>query len=111
MRNRTIFLLLLLISGSLNAQQRDLKYYLEKAEMNSPLINKNKNDNKLINLDLQQISAMLSKPEINFEASMMLAPIIYHDNGTNRFQLASEGANKYNGYDLATTDGGAYQAF
>ncbi|MFN8257600.1 MAG: TolC family protein [Bacteroidales bacterium] len=102
-----IFLLNFLI---LNAQQRDLTFYLGQAKANSPLINKTKNEGKIAELDLEQIRSVLSKPEINVEAGVLFAPIISHDNGTNKFQWVSEGADDYNGYDLASTDGGQYQA-
>jgi hypothetical protein len=92
------------------AQQRDLKYYLEKAGTNSPLINKSRNDNKLVSLDLQQLNSILKKPEINVISGVTFAPIISHDNNVNRFELVSNGATSYNGYDLALSDGGQYQA-
>ena len=96
-----------LLSG---AQERDLAYYLEQAKANSPLINKSLNENKIVALDLQQIYRVLSKPEINFVSGIMLAPIISHDNDQNRFELVSEGAADYTGYDLALTDGGHFLA-
>ncbi len=103
-------LLLLMISLVINGQQRNLDFYLEQAKINSPLINKNKNDSKLAGLDLQQIRSVLSKPEVNLVSGIMLAPIITHDNNSNHFRLASDNASDYNGYDLAITDGGQYQA-
>jgi len=91
-------------------QERDLDYYLEQAKLNSPLINKALNDNKIVNLDLQQINRILTNPEINFVSGVSLSPIISHENGTNKFLLASEDAVDYTGHDLAITDGGQYQA-
>lgn len=107
-----IFILSLLFFYSVNlvAQQRYLNYYLEQAKINSPLINKNKNNNKIAELDLEQIRSILSKPEIDLESSVLFAPIISHDNNSNRLELVSNGADKYNGYDMALTDGGQYQA-
>ena len=96
--------------SALNAQQRDLNFYLEQARKNSPLINKNINENQIVKLDLKQISSVLSKPEINLVSGITLAPIISHDNNTNRFELVSEGATDYTGHDLAITDGGQFQA-
>jgi len=80
-----ILSILFLFSGTLLAQQRDLNYYLEQAKNNSPLINKNKNDNKIAELDLKQIRSILYKPEINLESSVLLAPIVSHDNNSSRF--------------------------
>ncbi len=109
---KTCILSILLLSwlSSLSAQQRDLNFYLEQAKINSPLINKNKNESKIVTLDLKQINSVLSKPEVNLISGVMFAPIISHDNNTSRFELVSEGATDYTGYDLALTDGGHYQA-
>jgi outer membrane protein TolC len=99
------------LTGSvLSAQQRDLNFYLEKAKQNSPLINKNLNEKKIAGLDLQLVKSVLSKPEINFISGVLLAPIISNDNNSHRFELASDGATDYTGYDLALTEGGQYQA-
>jgi outer membrane protein TolC len=106
-----IFSVLILFTGlAISAQEQDLTYYIRQAKMNSPLINKALNDNKIVTLDLQQINRILTNPEINFVSGVTLAPIISHDNNTDRFQLASEGATDYTGHDLALTDGGQYQA-
>ncbi|MGB8358273.1 MAG: TolC family protein [Bacteroidales bacterium] len=103
-------ILLLSWLSSLSAQQRDLNFYLEQAKINSPLINKNKNESKIVTLDLKQINSVLSKPEVNLISGVMFAPIISHDNNSSRFELVSDGATDYTGYDLALTDGGHYQA-
>jgi hypothetical protein len=105
-----VSILLLVIYSSLNAQYRDLNFYIEHAKINSPLINKSNNDNKIVTLDLQQIRSILSKPEINLVSGILFAPIVSHDNNSNRFQWVSNGASKYNGFDMALTDGGQYQA-
>jgi hypothetical protein len=109
---KTTILSFLLIFNILavSAQERDLDYYIGQAKLNSPLINKALNDNKIVTFDLQQINRILTNPEINFISGVTLAPIISHDNGMNQFQLASEGATDYLGHDLALTDGGQYQA-
>ncbi len=94
----------------LNAQSRDLNYYLEQAKANSPLIHQNINDNKMVALDLKQVKAVLSRPEINLEGSVLFAPIISHDTNSNHLEWISKGANNYTGYDMAMTDGGQYQS-
>lgn len=103
-------ILLLIISGGLHAQQRDLNFYIEHAKSSSPLINKSKDGNKIISLDLRQVNSILAKPEINFVSGILFAPIISHDNNSNRFEWVSGGASDYEGYDLAMSDGGQYQA-
>lgn len=110
MKTYILSILLLVAFSSLKAQQRDLNFYIEQAKKNSPMINKSKNENKIVTLDLEQINSILSKPEINVVSGIMFAPIVSHDNNSNRFEWVSNGATKYSGYDMALTDGGQYQA-
>jgi len=102
---------LVLVSISLSAQKRNLNFYLEQANITSPLIQKNKDDNKIIDLDLQQIERILKNPEINLESTLLFAPILSHDNNPSGLVLSSNGAISYAGYDLGITNGGQYQAF
>ncbi len=102
--------IVVLLTFQLNAQTYNINYYINKAKVNSPLINKTKNNNKLIELNINQVKSILSKPQVTIEGNLLFAPIISHDNG-NKFQFISEGANSYTGYDLAYSDGGQYQAF
>ena len=110
-RMKRLILSILLLSGTLlmYSQQRDLNFYLEKAKMTSPLIQKNKNDTKIIDLDLQQTERILKNPEINLESNVLFAPIINHS--SNHLDITSAGADNYSGYDLGITNGGQYQAF
>jgi outer membrane protein TolC len=102
--------LFMLFSVSVTAQKNDLSYFIEKAKINSPLINRSRNESIIADLDLKQVQSILSKPDINIESAVLFAPIISHDNNSNRFQFVSAGADKYSGYDLAVTEGGQYQA-
>ena len=112
MKKRCIlYYLFIFIAGIIQAQQPDLNYFLDHARTNSPLIQKNKDANKVLILDLKQTEALLKSPEINLESNILFAPIISHDNNTNRFELTSPGATNYSGYDQANTDGGQFQAF
>jgi outer membrane protein TolC len=94
----------------MNAQQRDLNFYIEQAKKTSPLIQKNRNDNKLLDLDQKQTEILLRKPVINLESNILFAPIISHDNNVNRLDLVSQGASNYSGYDLSISNGGQFQA-
>jgi len=111
MKTFILTVLILFLPGILRAQYRNLDFYLEQAKINSPLINENKNENKISELDLKQIKSILSKPEVNLESYVLFAPIVTHDNNSNRFEWVSADVNNYTGYDLAVTDGGQYQAF
>ncbi len=110
MKTKIFFLLILLYSVPLLAQERNLDYFIQKAEENSPLIQKNKNATKIANLDLEQITRVLTKPEIKLEGSLIFAPILSNDNNKVRLEWASNGANNYVGYDLSYADGGHYEA-
>ncbi len=101
---------LFIIPVQLFAQPRNLDFYLEKAKANSTLIHKNQNEKKLVQLDMEQLKSIYSRPEVTVEAGVLFAPIISHDNNLNRLKLVSEDAASYTGYDLAATDGGQYQA-
>ncbi len=57
---------------------------------------------------MEQIRKIYSKPEITVDASILFAPIVSRDNGSNQFRLVSKDAQRYTGYDLANTDGGQY---
>ncbi|MDP4238539.1 MAG: TolC family protein [Bacteroidota bacterium] len=111
MNKYSLPIILLFLTGMIYSQQRDLDYYLQQAQQNSPLIQKNKNDRKIIELDLQQTERILKNPEINLESNILFAPIITHTNGSNRLDLVSNGSDSYSGYDLGITNGGQYQAF
>ena len=93
------------------SQVRDLNYYLEKARINSPLIQKNKNNIKILELDLQQTQRILKSPVLNLESNILFAPIITHTANSNQLNLVSNGSDSYSGYDLGITNGGQYQAF
>jgi outer membrane protein TolC len=110
MRTATVLFLVLLLN-SVQAQKRDLDYYISKAKAFSPLINQAQNENKILGLDIQQLRSILFKPEINIEASVLFAPIISHDDNQDKFELVSNGATNYTGYDLLLTEGGEYQSF
>ncbi len=104
----TTFMLCLFFT-QIFGQKLNLTYYVEQAKVRSPLMNQTNNDSRLSAIDLQQITNILTKPEVNFDLSILFAPIVSHDNDVYRFQWVSEGANNYYGYDLASTDGGQYQ--
>lgn len=104
-------MLLLLCIGVVSAQQRNLSSYLEQAKINSPLIHKNKNNVEIIQLDLQQTERVLKSPVINLESTLLFSPIISQDNQSTTFNLATNNANSYIGYDLGATNGGQYQAY
>ena len=107
---RFVLFLLLISPFHLFSQQKDLEYYLEKAKENSVFLHKNKNEKKLIALDLEQITNIYKRPEVTLEGGLLLAPIIAHENDKNQLKVITKDVSNYTGYDLAATDGGQYQA-
>jgi len=105
-----LFSTLFLLPGQLLAQHHNLDFYLQQARANSPFIQQNKNEKRLIQLDIEQLKSIYSKPVVTADASVLFAPIVARDNGSSQFKLATKDAKRYTGYDLATTDGGQYVA-
>jgi len=90
--------------------QNTLGYYIDKAKNNSPLLQNQENNNKIIDLDLQQYRAIYKSPQVNVNSLVMFAPIVNVANNKSSFQLTSSGSNDYYGYDLGATNGGLFQA-
>ncbi len=111
MKSSAITLLLTAVNLlGLNAQERNIDFYLERAKVSSPLIYQAQSDKKIVSLDLQQVNRILFKPEINVVSGFTFSPIVSRDENLAGFHLVSDGASDYFGYDLALTDGGHYQA-
>ena len=106
---RFVLFLLLISPFHLFSQQKDLEYYLEKDKENSVFLHKNKNEKKLIALDLEQITNIYKRPDVTLEGGLLLAPIIAHENDKNQLKVITKDVSNYTGYDLAATDGGQYQ--
>lgn len=89
--------------------QTSLLQYIEAAKTNSPLINENKNLIIANQAEAERIRALYNKAQVGLSGNYLFAPILSTDNGKNRLQLNSHGADHYYGYDLSATNGGAYQ--
>ena len=103
--------LIFLSSFTVFSQQHDLNYFIERAKVNSPLINKNINNNKIIKLDLKQIERILKNPVISLESNILIAPTMSYDAFPTTFDVITNGSSNYTGYDLGVTNGGQYQAY
>jgi outer membrane protein TolC len=90
--------------------QNSLEYYIKFAEQNSPLLHKQTNNQKIIDLDLKQFNAIYKAPNINLNINTILSPIISKDGSSNKLEWVSSGSADYLGYDLGATNGGQYQA-
>lgn len=90
--------------------QNSLQNYIEFAEQNSPLLQKQENNNKIIDLDLMQFNAIYKSPNINLNSNAIFSPILSKDGNTNKVEWVSSGSSDYIGYDLGASNGGQYQA-
>lgn len=104
-------LLIFLFPAQLLAQQHNPDFYLDQAKINSTFIHQNQNEKQLVQLDMKQIRAIYSRPEVTVDAGILFAPIISRDQSPVQFKLTARDGDydKYIGYDLAATDGGQYQ--
>ncbi len=110
--SKTTILLFLLNTVLFNIaySQTGLQYYIENAEQNSPLLHKQTNNNKIIDIDLKQFDAIYKSAKLNLVSNVIFSPILSKDGNTNKLEWASSGSNDYIGYDLGATNGGQYQA-
>ena len=89
---------------------QDLAYYIERAKINSPLIQDNRNQSEAAHLEADRLKAFYTKAQISLTAIYSFDPIISRDNGQSKLDLNPSGsAENYSGYDLAASNGGVYQ--
>ncbi len=105
-----LFFLLLLLLSLQSFAQNNLDFYVNKALKNSPLLQKQNNENNILDLDIKLFEKIYNSPTVSLNANVIFAPIISTDNNNTKFELASAGANNYYGYDLGASNGGQYQA-
>jgi len=89
--------------------QNDLSYYINQAVLNSPLIQDNQNLSDAAKAEAERLKAFYTKPQITLTANYLLAPVISSDHGKNELILNPSDPVKYNGYDMAASNGGMYQ--
>ena len=90
--------------------QNDLNYYIVQAKTHSPLIADYKNQSESNKIELDRLKAQYTKSQVTFIAGLAVSPIINRDSGKAMLQLSPKDATKYNGYDIAASNGGVYQA-
>lgn len=110
MRKSILLLLLITCIFKNSYAQNNLQFYLNKALENSPLLKKQANNNKIVDLDLKQFNAIYKSPKISLNSNVLLSPILSKDNNNNKLQLVSSGSTDYIGYDLGASNGGQFQA-
>ncbi len=110
MRKKIILLAVASCLYSVAFSQNSLQHYIRLAEQNSPLLQKQENNQKIIDLDLKQFNAIYKSPNININSNVLFSPIISKDGNANKLEWFSSGSSDYIGYDLGATNGGQFQA-
>lgn len=112
-KNKLCFFSVLFLSSFIfvaYSQTFDVTHYINKALVQSPLLQKQENNNKIIELNLKQFIAIYKSPKVSLNSNVLFAPIISKDGNNNKLEWVSNGINNYVGYDLGASNGGQYQA-
>jgi outer membrane protein TolC len=110
MRNIIILFFLISCFFKNGYAQNSLQSYIDKAIENSPLLQKQENNNKIIDLDLKQFNAIYKAPKLNLNTNVLLSPILSQEGNKNKLEWVSAGSTNYIGYDLGASNGGQFQA-
>jgi outer membrane protein TolC len=100
------FLLLHLASWA----QYNINYFVDQAIKNSPLIKENNNLSEISKLEIDRLKAFYLAPQANFTGNYLFSPILSLDGKNPSLKINPDAATKYLGYDLASSNGGTYQA-
>lgn len=105
-----LFLLLLLGCISLYSYgqedgSRSLRYYIEIAKENSPLITDYRNQTEIEQAELERLKAMYTHSRLELNGDYLFVPIISKDGGRATFKWNARSATDYYGYDLGESSG------
>ena len=104
-----MFILIMSLSAlTLNAQIKDLSYYVNKAQQNNPSIKQNERLRKINLLQNDLIFAQNRKPQVYFTSDYLFAPY-FNNNGRFISITPNPDLNAY-GYDPSISNGGLYEA-
>lgn len=105
-------LLLLLLLGIINLRSygqedgnRSLRYYIETAKENSPLITDYRNQTEIEQAELERLKAMYTHSRLELNGDYLFVPIISKDGGRTAFKWNAQSATDYYGYDLGESSG------
>lgn len=102
------FILLFTLTCASTYAQKDLQYYIEQAKNNSPLIHQYRNEQEGSRFEIERLRGAYTKAQISLQGNFLVSPIISRDKGSSKLDWNPFIANKYSGYDLAASNGGAY---
>lgn len=87
------------------AKERTLRYYIEKAKANSPLIKDYKNRASMQDAELQRLKALYTHSRLEMNGDYLFVPIVSKDGGKTAFKWNAQDGTDYYGYDLGESSG------
>lgn len=84
---------------------RSLRYYIETAKENSPLITDYRNQTEIEQSELERLKAMYTHSRLELNGDYLFVPIISKDGGRTAFKWNARSATDYYGYDLGESSG------
>ena len=107
--NRFICLILFfIVPYMLQAQNKNINYFLTEGLKNNPTLVENTNLQQFFQLQNEFITAQNKKPQINFTTDYLFVPTFFSNGRV--ISVTSNPSPKAVGYDAALTNGGLYAA-
>lgn len=85
-----------------------LNYYIDKAQLNSPLIKDLHGQTAMQQAELDRLKDMYTHSRLEVNGEYLFVPIISQDNGKTSFKFNAHDATDYYGYDLGESSGHLY---
>lgn len=86
-------------------QERSLRYYIDAAKENSPLIKDYRNQSAMRQAELQRLKAIYTHSRLEVNGDYLFVPIVSMDGGRTSFKWNAQNATDYYGFDLGESSG------
>lgn len=107
--NKLNFLILLLVLPVLlQAQNKDINYFIQEGVKSNPNIAENINLQQFFQIQNEIITAQNKRPQVNFTGDYLFAPFFF--NNGRVISITPNSSPKAYGYDAGITNGGWYAA-
>ena len=108
MNKLNLLILLLVLPVLLQAQSKDVNYFLQEGLKGNPGIAENINLQQFFQIQNEIITAQNKKPQVNFTGDYLFAPFFF--NNGRVISITPNPSTKAYGYDANITNGGWYAA-
>ena len=108
MNKLNLLILLLVLPVLLQAQSKDVNYFLQEGLKGNPGIAENINLQQFFQIQNEIITAQNKRPQVNFTGDYLFAPFFF--NNGRVISITSNPSPKAYGYDVGITNGGWYAA-